>query len=310
MANITVFYSWQSDASDKTGRNLIRDALEEAVSRLAADATLELRPEIDQDTAGVPGSPNIVLEILRKIDACGVFVADTTLTYERRSVDGRRSPNPNVLLELGYALKRLGWERVLQVINTAQGQPDELPFDLRGHRAVTYNAPDGSRPSDALPGLTSDLEDHLRLILSRAGLPGDLLTPVKLEIGYRDRNITSDRHEYRLTVTAENTGDEIISDWAVEIRLPREVLEPRQSYSIVEPSSSRKEAVMRWTEQEHSGPIYPGDVKEVVGLDYFMDDELYSRRSELFRKDVRVGFFIGGKRIASESKALRDLQDF
>ena len=181
MPVIKVFYSWQSDSPPETGKALVRAALGEAVRRLMVDATVELRPEIDEDTTGIPGSPNIVQQILRKIDGSGVFVADTTLTYERGQEDGRRAPNPNVLLELGYALKRLGWERVLQVINTAYGNPEALPFDLRGHRAVTYDAADGSKAS-AQEGLIHDLEENLRLILSELGLPGDLAAPVRLEL--------------------------------------------------------------------------------------------------------------------------------
>ena len=34
---------------------------------------------------------------------------------------------------------------------------------------------------------------------------------------------------------------------------------------------------MCWTELEHTGPIYPDDTREVVGLDYFMDHEKLSQ---------------------------------
>ena len=309
MPVIKVFYSWQSDSPPETGKALVRAALGEAVRRLMVDATVELRPEIDEDTTGIPGSPNIVQQILRKIDGSGVFVADTTLTYERGQEDGRRAPNPNVLLELGYALKRLGWERVLQVINTAYGNPEALPFDLRGHRAVTYDAADGSKAS-AQEGLIHDLEENLRLILSELGLPGDLAAPVRLELGYRNRRITSARHEYRLSVTATNTGSDVIEGWAVEIRLPRDVLEPTLNYPNIEASSSRDEVVMRWTELEHSGPIYPDDTREVVGLDYFMDHDLHRRSLHLFPQLVRATFFIGGSRVAFVEKLFRELQIF
>ena len=309
MPVIKVFYSWQSDSPPETGKALVRAALGEAVRRLMVDATVELRPEIDEDTTGIPGSPNIVQQIFRKIDGSGVFVADTTLTYERGQEDGRRAPNPNVLLELGYALKRLGWERVLQVINTAYGNPEALPFDLRGHRAVTYDAADGSKAS-AQEGLIHDLEENLRLILSELGLPGDLAAPVRLKLGYRNRRITSARHEYRLSVTATNTGSDVIEGWAVEIRLPRDVLEPTLDYPIIEASSSQDEVVMRWTELEHTGPIYPNDTREVVGLDYFMDHDLHRRSLHLFPQPVRATFFIGGSRVAFVEKLFRELQIF
>jgi hypothetical protein len=45
--------------------------------------------------------------------------------------EGKRAPNPNVLVEYGYALARHGVQRLLLVMNTAFGSPSELPFDLR-----------------------------------------------------------------------------------------------------------------------------------------------------------------------------------
>jgi Molybdopterin-binding domain of aldehyde dehydrogenase len=47
--------------------------------------------------------------IFRKIDKAAAFVPDLTLVSERR--DGRPTPNPNVLIEYGWALKSLGHGR-------------------------------------------------------------------------------------------------------------------------------------------------------------------------------------------------------
>ena len=71
-----VFYSWQSDTAAALGREFIRRALSDAIADLAADAALVVRPELDHDTQGVPGSPSISGTILAKIDQCSVFVAD------------------------------------------------------------------------------------------------------------------------------------------------------------------------------------------------------------------------------------------
>jgi hypothetical protein len=59
---LTVFYSWQSDSPADLNRSFIEMALQEALKRLPADATLEnaLRDatvELDKDTQGVPDSP-------------------------------------------------------------------------------------------------------------------------------------------------------------------------------------------------------------------------------------------------------------
>ena len=73
----------------------------------------------DKDTQGRTGSPDIVQSIFSKIDACDLFIADVSIVNKYASLDGaegkpvKYSPNPNVLIELGYAVKVLGWDRVI-----------------------------------------------------------------------------------------------------------------------------------------------------------------------------------------------------
>ena len=52
----------------------------------------------------------------------------------------KKSPNPNVLLETGYAWAQKGFYRTLAIMNNAFGDPDELPVDLQGFRwGITYH---------------------------------------------------------------------------------------------------------------------------------------------------------------------------
>jgi hypothetical protein len=131
-----VFYSWQSDLPNATNRAFIDKALERAAQAMRKDIELAIEPVIDRDTVGLPGAPDIGKAIFDKIDRCDVFVADVSIV--RRSEGSRPTPNPNVLVELGYALKSLGHERILLVINSAFGGPELLPFDLRQKRALSY----------------------------------------------------------------------------------------------------------------------------------------------------------------------------
>jgi hypothetical protein len=139
----TIFYSWQNDRPNKTNRNFIRKALDDAVRAMAGSLGSEVEdaPRIDQDTQGITGSPPIVETILRKIDACDVFVPDVTLVSQN---EDRKTCNSNVMIEYGYALKSVGAERIVAVMNTSFGPPDELPFDLRHRRwPILYElAPD------------------------------------------------------------------------------------------------------------------------------------------------------------------------
>ncbi|MCA0243816.1 MAG: hypothetical protein LCI02_23610 [Proteobacteria bacterium] len=164
----TVFYSWQLDTPSQIGRNFIGKALEGAIAMLRSDAEVEeaLRDvSLDSDTKGVSGSPPLVETIFGKIDKAAAFVADLTFVGER--VSGKPTPNPNVAIEYGYALKALGHRRIVGVMNAAYGEPtrDSLPFDL-GHLRfpISYNC-----PTDARDGVRraerSKLAEQLRVAL-------------------------------------------------------------------------------------------------------------------------------------------------
>jgi hypothetical protein len=157
----TVFFSWQSDRSTKEGRNLIERALGTAVSRIAKGTSVDEAArdglEVDKDTKGVPGSPPIFSTILDKIDRAAVFVPD--LTFVGTRLDGSPTSNPNVLIEYGWALKSLGYSRIISVMNETHGAPtrQSLPFDLVNFRfPITYNVPD-----DANDTIRHAERDHL-----------------------------------------------------------------------------------------------------------------------------------------------------
>ena len=134
-----IFYSWQSDLANSTNRGMIEYALRRAAKTIASDESLAVEAVVDRDTAGVAGSPAIATTILEKIGRADVFVPDVSLVTPADAA--RQAPNPNVLIELGYAIAALGWTRIVMVMNTAYGGPDVLPFDLRGHRVISYECP-------------------------------------------------------------------------------------------------------------------------------------------------------------------------
>jgi hypothetical protein len=90
----------------------------------------------------------------------------------------RPTPNPNVLIELGYALKALGSNRILMVLNEAFGDKGFLPFDLRPRRLVLYHMPEGDADRASVrKQLEGKLIADLRTILSGANtpLPGEVI---------------------------------------------------------------------------------------------------------------------------------------
>ncbi len=166
MAEFRVFYSWQSDLPNATNRGFIERALGQAVKAIGDDASIELEPVIDRDTAGVPGAPDIADTIFAKIDSSAVFVCDVTITNANQP--SRPTPNPNVLIELGYAIKSLGPRRIVMVMNTAFGKPDLLPFDLKMKRVIPYEVEqERAEKSKERQRLSGALENAIRLIIGQ-----------------------------------------------------------------------------------------------------------------------------------------------
>ncbi len=131
-----VFYSWQSDLDSKGNRYLIRDILKKNIKEINNNEEKTAPLELDSDTRKISGSPDIVDIILKKVSESSVFVCDITIINS--ASDGKKNCNPNVLFELGYAIAKLGWEKVICVFNTYYGKVETLPFDLRNRRHLTY----------------------------------------------------------------------------------------------------------------------------------------------------------------------------
>lgn len=170
---LTVFYSWASDLPTGTNQSFIEDALEVAVARLHADADVRLEIRIDRDTAGVPGAPDIAQTILAKIEEADIFVGDVsiigTVPAAKPGGTARPTPNPNVLIELGFAAAQpqIGWDRTIPVLNLATGPIEELPFDIRQRRIVTYNLPPNPSPGEPHPAKRQQKDALVKMLHER-----------------------------------------------------------------------------------------------------------------------------------------------
>lgn len=170
----TIFYSWQSDIPSKANRNFIQTALKRAIEAVKKKESIAVEPVFDSDTRNVAGAPKISDTIFAKVDASSIFVADVTII--RRTVgkavrDRKALPNPNVLVELGYALKALGDERLVLVANTSFGRIEDLPSDLLGRRTIPYTL--------SLKDLESNAEGQRTRHQVRDQLQGALETTVE-----------------------------------------------------------------------------------------------------------------------------------
>lgn len=106
---------------------------------------MNLPISFDKDTQERSGSPEIARVIFEKIDRSLIFVADVSFI---NTEGAKKLPNPNVLVETGYALSSLGDEHGILIFNDATGQKEDLPFDLKSKRITTYSCSD-DRPAES-----------------------------------------------------------------------------------------------------------------------------------------------------------------
>jgi hypothetical protein len=170
LGKLVIFYSWQSDLPRTRNRDFIEECLVEAIGQIAGDPGIVIEPSLDRDTQGEPGSPAIADTILSKIDGCDMFVGDISIINSGHTSSGgdpsRPTPNPNVVLELGYAAKGLGWDRITSVFNSAYGRIEDLPFDLKQRRVVSYRLEPGENKKTAKSGLVEALAMQIRAVIA------------------------------------------------------------------------------------------------------------------------------------------------
>ena len=131
-----IFFSWQSDLDSKTHRNFIEKCIKKSIKSINKNEDLRIYVEYDRDTLGLLGTPDISSSIFEKISKCTLFVADISniTSNSQRSI-----PNPNVLIELGFAINVLGWEKIICFFDINTGKIENLPFDIRQKRVLAYN---------------------------------------------------------------------------------------------------------------------------------------------------------------------------
>ena len=159
---VSIFYSWQSDLPGKTNRYFIEDAIKKAIKQINKDQ--RIISCLDRDTKDELGSPDIRTSIFEKINHSKFFVCDVSL-------NDTGVPNPNVLLELGYAVKSLGWSKIVCLFNEKTGNIENLPFDINHNRVTPYN-PD-------MQGMKNSIAEIITVNINGLFRNGELYNPIE-----------------------------------------------------------------------------------------------------------------------------------
>lgn len=139
---LNIFYSWQSDLPNNKNRGLINDSMNNAMKKVFKDNKAISEYKIESDSRNESGTPDLVASIFSKIDVCDIFICDISIVNscnEPVENEFRKMPNPNAMIELGYASKSLGWSNIICIYNSEFAQIEDLPFDIRFRKPLTYN---------------------------------------------------------------------------------------------------------------------------------------------------------------------------
>ncbi len=178
-----IFFSWQSDLDSRTHRNFIEKCIKKSIKSINKNDDLHIYVEYDRDTLGLLGTPDIASAIFDKISKCTLFVADVSNITSNMQ---RSLPNPNVLIELGYAINVLGWDKIICFFDINTGKLENLPFDIRQKRVLAYNASQENEEKR----IVSILNENILALYSRGKLANPLNDYMKGKIDQCILNIS------------------------------------------------------------------------------------------------------------------------
>jgi len=195
LQTITVFYSWQSDLDAETNSRAIRKALKSAKAKVEKSND-NVIINVDEATSNTAGSPEISQNIFEKISECDIFVCDISI-INSEATNSRKTPNPNVLIELGYAIATLGFERIVMLFNVNYGTLNDLPFDLERKRITKVKVNKDSLDNDVV-NLSNTLRDAIKTIIEKNPIKARSLINTDFETEIRKRDIEIIENIFRL----------------------------------------------------------------------------------------------------------------
>ena len=170
--DFVIFYCWQDHLEKQHHRYLIRSALTNAINRVQAEIpdNVESTLRADSDNSDKAGAVDIANTILSKITGSTMLVGDITPCLWDET-NGRFYPNPNVMFEVGYGAKALGWSRILCVYNAGRTgskkklRAEDVPFDIRHRRLNSYVCTADSGITQATKDLEAELVAGIRAVI-------------------------------------------------------------------------------------------------------------------------------------------------
>jgi hypothetical protein len=165
---IKIFYSWQSDIP--FNNQAIRDSLKLAIIDLEKEENIPSIVVVDS-TSNFVGATHIPDSILLEIADSDIFICDLAI-IGKSDISSRNIPNLNVSIELGYAVAKLSWNRMVVIFNEELGTvPIDIPFDIAKRSVLLVKIKD-KNDTEGKGNLKAKLREWLkRIILENPGRP-------------------------------------------------------------------------------------------------------------------------------------------
>jgi hypothetical protein len=271
-----IFYSWQSDSDAKLNRYFILNALEAVSKNCRKEGLFDLY--IDQATREEPGSPNISDTIFKKIDGSNLFIADISIINPNSKE--RKTPNPNVLIESGYAIKKLGFKNTIFIFNCYYGNLNDLPFDIRQNRILSYCF-DGSNKEEVANSLIKDLTIAI-ITIEKKSISSD-----KIEIVFYDGKkcfSIIDLHRIKYTPISKKVFlDNVEENKIISIDTEEKTYWQEYLLKAIRTDRSRKEALRQLPKGQiyaYAENRYLGDFTNVNFFEEYLEKTLIRKNTQ------------------------------
>ena len=323
-----VFYSWQLDLPAVSHKNFIRNCLQDAIGKLNEHAEfseaerqseyISEKIELDHDTQGILGTPDIAATILRKIDKCDVFVADVSFTGTGLHND-KVYPNSNVLFELGYVMGKFSDEKTILVMDSATGKPEQLPFDLRHKRRPRFFDSKAADMTKERARFSQDLAGILSAYFLAHHSKASDTVDLQLRLTYRKEDIQQDwgvpairQRQFKLDFFAKNNGLNTLRRYEVQVAVPREIVQTSCQTGKRTDEQSECNAMFQFPiSQDNPLPdLAPGRELSIAQVLCIVSERHAEHRSVVLNGKISATLYADGMQAVSRSYPVKDIDPF
>ncbi len=134
----------------------------------------------------------------------------------------------------------------------------------------------------------------------------------EISISYKKIKIESKRHDYQLWIELTNKSVVPLENYHIDVVIPSRIIEnPERHRFIVRGRSSDAQYLFRFNNNEsHLRNVMPGDTLPIMTVDYYITEDIYFNRGDLFDQLVQATLYHYGFQPLTIEKAIKDLQIF